>query len=53
MTVSPASPIRLPSLTGCRVLLSVAVFLTHALASAQFADTPMPGRGAAPRPGNE
>jgi 3-O-acyltransferase len=32
----PASAIRLPSLTGYRLILAVAVFTTHALASARF-----------------
>lgn len=32
----PASAIRLPSLTGYRMILAVAVFSTHALASARF-----------------
>jgi 3-O-acyltransferase len=36
MTASRTSPNRLPSLTGYRVVLSVAVFLTHGLGSAQF-----------------
>lgn len=32
----PASAVRLPSLTGYRLILAVAVFFTHALSSARF-----------------
>ncbi|GAA1959252.1 acyltransferase [Amycolatopsis minnesotensis] len=36
MTAAPATATRLPSLTGYRVPLSVAVFLAHSLSSAKF-----------------
>ncbi|MGH3769944.1 MAG: acyltransferase family protein, partial [Pseudonocardiaceae bacterium] len=36
MSALPASAVRLPSLTGYRLILAVAVFSTHALASARF-----------------
>jgi 3-O-acyltransferase len=36
VSVLPAATVRLPSLTGYRLILAVAVFSTHALASARF-----------------